>query len=329
MSVTIKTQQMGRFIDGWVYLPLIAALIIIAAYVSSFFVERMIVSGAVQVTEGQPIEFKQIELRPQALGALRIEAKAQIPANRWVTYEIDILDAQSQVIASAIKQAWQESGTWQEEGESGTWQEEDLHSGLDVRTLQSEPVKLVLDVLEYTTNAGAEINEPVNFQVKVIQGAVDRRFLWAGFWGSLGISFLSLISGNIAGKRVIKKTNNDSEVGDRTTLGGKDNLIKVCIQVDADETTPRYLELCLSINNAEGDQVYSQRYSVSANYTKENSSIKSANVAQIAYFIIDQRSSYGFFVEVIPDGSVDKTTLIVQEKVKTLTSVKVDQILTY
>ncbi|NEQ14470.1 MAG: hypothetical protein F6K44_11625, partial [Moorea sp. SIO3E2] len=57
-----------------------------------------------------------------------------------------------------------------------------------------------------------------------------------------------------------------------------------------------------------------------------NGKIKGATGKLQTFFLLESRSSYGFYVEVCPDASVDRTTLRVIDGNRTFTSVEVVKI---
>jgi hypothetical protein len=265
-----------------------------------------------------------VNLKKSTIGALRVDVEASVPSNQWVTYEIQFKDKQGKVIASGIKQAWSESGTWSEEGESGYWSEADTQGGLDVRTNQDESAALILDVLEYSDTAGKEISAPVSFNVTVRSGVVDRRYLWAGLFGTGALSLLTFIASG-SGKLVLRKKVDDSDVSDRAdTLGGANNLVRARINIKTDEHTPRDLWVDLVVRDGNGETLYDQSHTVNLNISKTDKGTVTGGKGQLdVYFLLEPRSSYGFQVEVHPDASVDRTALTVQEKVRTRWPVQV------
>ncbi|WP_339384617.1 hypothetical protein [Oscillatoria sp. FACHB-1407] len=322
--MSIQSQRTSRFIDWWYYMAGAIAVVMFIALIISPFMGQMLISTQIQVDEGEPEELQAVQMQPQSIGALRVDVKAIIPTNRWVTYEIQLRDQQDQVIASALKDAWAESGTWYEEGESGTWQEEDLLSGLDVRALQPEALTITLDVLSYTTSAGVDVDESVTFNVQVRNGVVDTRYLWAGLVGAIAMVVLAAISVPLTGDRVISKWIGDSDVGDRALMGGANRLVRVTVKVKSDETSPRHLTIKLFVKDGNGEQIYARDFPVTLRFIRNKErELIGASASLCKFFILEPRSSYGFYVEVVPDNPVDSTHLIVRDRAKTQGSVDV------
>ncbi|NJP10796.1 MAG: hypothetical protein HC866_16070 [Leptolyngbyaceae cyanobacterium RU_5_1] len=318
-----KVQTTRRFIDPFPYLSLLITGGVFFALILGSAWGKTLVSRQLLVKPDTTEQLQPIELKQEPIGALRIDVRAILPSNQWATYEIQLKDQQGKVIASGIKQAWVESGTWSEEGESGTWAEDDLEGGLDVRTTQSEPVTIALAVLEYSDTAGKEIELPVPFQITVQNGVVDTRYLWPGWFGTLILSLLSLFVVPHTGRVVIKKFMNDSDVGDRATLGGSDRLLRVIVKVKADELAPRVLDVRLVVNDGNGEQIYAHTYPVRLSYSKGDGRTTGANGTLQTFLVLEPKTSYGFHVEVTPDASVDRTTLVVRERARTLRPVQV------
>jgi hypothetical protein len=324
-----KTTNTKEFLSIWPYVAAIAVgLIIIAGIISPFF-QQQLLSENLNVAEETPVTTQLFELKPTAIGALRIDAQAKIPTNRWVTYELQVLDANDQVIASAIKNAWAESGRWSEGGESGTWSESDLKAGLDVQARKSEQIKVSIEVLEYTNTAGNPVNELVPIKLTVKNGAIDGRYLWTGFFGVGAMAAITFAAVPNAGKTVINKRMNDSDVGDRTVIGGPGKLLRVDISVKADETCPSSLRAYLFLKDAYGEQLYaSQGTPIKMSLSKDDDgSIDSGSGHLTQFFTINKRGSYGFYVEIMPDASVDSTRLAVKEGASTTRTVTVIEIL--
>jgi hypothetical protein len=324
-----KTTTTKEFLSIWPYVAGAALVLVILAGIISPFFQQQLASETLRVAEGEPVNFQPFELKPTAIGALRIDAKATIPTNRWVTYELQVRDANDQVIASAIKNAWAESGTWREGGESGTWSESDLKAGLDIQARQSEQIKVAVEVLDYTNTSGTPINESVPIKVTVKNGAIDGRYLWTGFFGVGAMTAITFIAVPNAGKTVINKRMNDSDVGDRAVMGGPGKLLRVNINVKADETCPSTLRAYIYLKDAYGEQLYAGKgATINMSLSKDDDgSIDSGSGSLTQFFTINKRGSYGFYVEIMPDQSVDATRLVVKEDASTTGEVTVTQIL--
>ncbi|WP_088242086.1 hypothetical protein [Calothrix rhizosoleniae] len=316
MSVNVDTQRTSRFVEPWPYVALGSSALVFMALIASPFFKRTLVSKNVSVSTGKPVKLKEFTLKPQPIGALRVDAEAWIRTNQWVTYEIQLLDQQGKLIASAVKQAWKESGRWYEDGESGTWAEQDLKGGLDVRVKKEEKVTLAINVLGYGAGRSS-INLPVPFKVKVENGVVDTRHLWPGFFGSLALGVMAYLSIPQIGKQVIKESLNDSDPSGRGTVGGANRLVRVNVDVKSDETSPKELEVRLFINNSYGEQVYTTSEVMKLNFKKEDGKIEGASGNVQKFFLFDVQDSYGFQVEVLPDSPVDRTILKVKDGART------------
>lgn len=323
---TRKAQVSGQFIDWFPYISCLIAGVLLVSLIAASVMGRTLISTNVNVTSDTPVELTPIQLKKEPIGALRIDVVALLPANTWVTYEILLKDAQGKVLASGIKQAWSESGTWAEDGESGSWAEDDLIGGLDVRTNQAEPVTIALDVLEYSDTAGRELDVAVPFKLTVKNGVVDDRYFWAGFVGTSLLAFLAMLAVPTTGRVVMNKSNRDSDVVGRTEVGGNGRLLRIVVKVKTDEFSPHSVDARLSINDANGEQIYSCAQTIRLNLSKSDNRVTSGSGSTTIFVVLEPRSSYGFHVEIYPDQSVDRTRIIIRDRARTLLPVEVVQL---
>ncbi|MGK7941173.1 MAG: hypothetical protein AB4062_13680 [Crocosphaera sp.] len=327
MSVNIKTYDTNQFIAKLAYISLGSSLMVFVALIISPFFGENLINKQINVSPEQPKTIKQFTLTPQLIGALRVDIKAIIPTNRWVTYEIQLLDEQGKLLGSTIKQAWRESGTWREDGEVGTWSEQDLKGGMDIRVKEEKKVTLVLNVLGYGAG-NQKISDVISFRVNVNNGVIDTRHLWPGLFGSLILGILAFLSVPNIGKRAINKTIGDSDTSARETVGGANKLVRVDINVICDETTfLKQSMVTLAINNSYGEQIYQTSEWMDMTFKKTESGYVQEAKGQVQYFfLLNERDNYGFHVNVTPDAPVDFTTLKVTEGVRTRSNVKVVEI---
>lgn len=323
MSASINVTKTNRFIDPAFYIAFGATGLVFVALIASVFFEKVLLSKNVKVTQGEVTKIEALKIEPQLIGALRIDAIAIIPGKRWVNYEIQLLDKQGKPIASAIKQAWHQSGAWYEDGEYGTWSEKDLQAALDIRAKKNEEVTLAISVLGYGNQSGSKVTEPVSFDVKVSNGVIDTRHLFPGLFGTLAFAILSAIAIPYTGKQVINRKINDSDPTERATLGGANKLVRVKIYMESDATTPRTMQARLVINNSYGEQLYSENLYLNLTFHREDGQLEMVTGKTQKLFILEPEDSYGFHVEIIPDTPVDSTTLTVYEGIRTRRAVEV------
>ncbi len=347
MSASINVKKTNRFIDPALYIAFGAmGLVFLALFASAFF-EKVLFSKTVQVSEEEVVKIEALKIEPQLIGALRVDANATIPDNRWVTYEIQLLDKQGKLIASATKEGWRESGS----DSDGSWSEDNLQAGLDIRAKKNEEVTLAISVLDYgkTSNnnfdfqasfctteaaqrsplcsnegtAGQELAEPVNIYVKVANGVVDTRHLWPGLFGTLALAVMTFLAVPYTGKNVISKTINDSDPSKRATLGGTNKLVRLKINVKSDETSPHAMKARLVVNDSYGEQLYSENIPLNLTFHREEGKLEKVTGFAQKFFILETQDSYGFHVEVTPDAPVDMTTLSVLDGNRTRGAVEV------
>ncbi|MGB3638144.1 MAG: hypothetical protein WBA39_11300 [Rivularia sp. (in: cyanobacteria)] len=320
MSANINIKKTNRFIDPALYIALGATGFIYLAFIASVFLGKVLFSKTVSVSEEEVVKIEALKLEPQLVGALRIDATANIPRNRWVIYEIQLLDKQGNLIASATKEAWKESGS----DSDGSWSENDLDAGLDVRAKKNEEVTLAISVLEQGDTSSPIIpstnpfgtpkpkpSAPVRIDVKVTNGVVDSTHLWPGLFGTLALTVMTAIAVPNTGKKAISKTINDSDPSERATLGGADKLVRVKINVKSDENSPSQMRVRLVVNDSYGEQLYSENIPLDLTFHQEDGKLEKVTGFAQQFFVFETKDSYGFHVEVSPDEPVDITTLTV------------------
>jgi hypothetical protein len=317
-------QPTGRFISRWAYVSLGLVGLMSLALLSVPFWQRLLLTESLSVSEGDSVELPTIALPLTRWGALRVEAMASLPWGQSATYEIQIRDRTGQVIGSAVKDAWAETGQWAEEGESGTWDETDVAAGLDLRSKQAETLTLAIAVLDHTNTAGLDLNKPIRFTVQVYSGAIDDRYLWAGLLGTLCTTLLAFGAVPTSGRRAIAKTMRRAhEVTERGDLKGGDRLLRLTVQVKAPPHAPSVFTLSLTIHNADGESIFSDRVSLATKYSKHEGKTTGAGVRYTGFFMLASPGSYGFSAAISPEDPILKTTLTVYEDAHTLIPVPV------
>ncbi|NMG58764.1 hypothetical protein E1H12_09565 [Geitlerinema sp. P-1104] len=328
MSSVTKTTTY-RFVDWSTYVAVFAiALVLLASIISPIF-QRHIFNDRLEVKQGEVVEFKTWQLQPRLIGAMRIDVDASFNTNRWVTYELRVLDEEGNLIVSALKQAWAESGIWRQGGESGTWREKDVEAALDLRAEQDpETITLAINILDYTDTSGQPVeDESVYFRIRVVDGAIDTRYLIPGMIGTGGLALFCIFSTQTLGQDTITKIVFDSDIGGRGIMGGEDSLIVCKLKIVADETSPRFLDVNLWLTDGYGENIYHQVTPVSLIFHRdEDGDIEKTTGIFKQYFLLDKRGSYGVYIEVTPDEPVDETVLTVRENVQTLTGVSVVEV---
>lgn len=282
---------------------------------ASTLLSRPLLKDTVTVPVESALTLPPISPRQSPFGAVRIDAIARIPNNSWVIFEVQVLDQQGNPLASAIKQAWQESGTWYDEGESGTWSERDLAGQFNIRRASlAGPITVGIAVLEQGSTSGETIAQPVTFEVLVQDGVIDRRFLLNGVVGVTMMAGLAILAVKKSGRVVIAERINDSDLGGRGRLGGTSQLVRMTVKVVGDETSPRGVNAMVVVKNGAGDLIYQGQLPIGLPFRINERTIGYGTLD----FLFDTQDSYGFYVEITPDGPIDWTYLTVQEGVRTL-----------
>ncbi|PAX51147.1 hypothetical protein [Brunnivagina elsteri] len=326
MGETINTQKTGKFIDWWVHVAFGAFLLSFLTLIASPFFQRTLLYKTVTATDDEIVKLEPVQVSANSIGAMSVNAEAQIGADEWVTFEIQLLDQNGKIVTEGVKEGWRETGSWYEDGESGSYDESDTLGGMDVKSKKDEKLTVAIALLEYGTNEGTDIDKPVPFQVTVKSGVMDVGYFWFGTIGSLFLWLMTMVAAKKSGKKVINEKINDSDPTGRATLGGENKLVRVKVEIEADETTPSQLEVCLFVNDAYGEQIFAESLLVNVSVQKENGKFQKATANLNRYFVFPQAASYGFHVEVHPDEPIDRTKLIVKDGVKTLFPVDVLEI---
>ncbi|MGK7933271.1 MAG: hypothetical protein AB4041_17825 [Microcystaceae cyanobacterium] len=188
-----RAYRRNRSTSTWAYLGLLGSFAPLAALITAPFFSQTLLDKGTSVKVENTAVVTEFMLEPRPIGALRVNADAVIPTNHWVVFEIKLVDEQGNILVSVIKEAWEESGIWQEGGESGAWREQDLKAGLDIKGKEEQKVKLLLTVLSYGTG-NTELEALVSFDVQVKNGAIDTRHLWPAFIISSLLAILGLVA---------------------------------------------------------------------------------------------------------------------------------------
>ena len=327
MAVNVYRFKTTDFLDRWTYLPSIISACLLLLILFDWPGAKTLVNKKITVTEEEPVKVDTINLLASKLGALRIDVKASVLNNHWVVYEIQLVDRDGQVIASAIDEAWRESGTWREGGESGTWSESDILGGLDIRSDKAEKLDIVIEVLESGTASGQAADLSVSFYVEVKNGVINKSDLWWGLICSLGLSIMAFLATNMSGQKALSEKINDSDPRGEAKVGGEDRLVRVKINTELDENSPPTINIQLSIDNIYGEQIYKHTDTVNVSLRKNDSGSVTKGTGQLeSFFIIEPRSLYRFKVNVEPDEPVDWTSLIVRNGSKTFKGIDVVKI---
>lgn len=317
MPVDVQTRKIKRFRDFSPFIALSALGLVACASFVSGLLQRTLFTRSFNLSPEESITVGPIQLKKSPIGALRIDVTAEIPTNHWITYEIGLVDAEGNLLTSAMKQAWRESGTWVEDGESGTWEERDLDGGLDIRSAATEQLNIELSVLEYGTTAGEEVDLSAPLSVEIKNGVVDNRYLTVGWIATILLTIFSFNSVYVSGKYIIKKSIGDSDLGARTVMGGPDNLLKAVVEVTSDTTSPSKFTIDFWIKDKNGEEIYFHKFDLNRSLVKTNDSHKQSLKT---FFLLEPRDSYQFYVEVVPDGPVDRTRITIQEGARTILS---------
>ena len=319
MALNVSTAKTKRFIDYWVFAPSVISLFLLFWSLFSPSISNTLVDKTIIVEEEDAVKVDTIDLKPSKVGALRIDVKSDFSNNfgynDWIVYEIQLRDRQGKIIASAIDEDWKESGTWYEDGSSGTWQESSLTGGIDLRAVEEEQVDVFIQLLEREEIAGVN-QAPVSFNVKIQNGVVDNRPLgWGALFGSV-LALITLSAIGYSGQKVIRVKVRDSDPQGRGMVGG-DNLVRVKIRSKLDENTPRSVRVKLAIDNEYGEPVCRHCYTTKVAVQSKDGRVRGGSVNLTSFFVIEPYGSYRFKADIVPDASVEWTSLEVRQNSKT------------
>jgi hypothetical protein len=329
MSATSTTT--GRYIDLALYTCVIAFVVVVLGVLGGGLLEQEYLSQVAAVRSGESVNLAPIQFQRLSYGALRLEVVALIEANRWITYEVELRDRQDQVLFSAIKPGWRESGTWREEGESGTWDEADLDAVLELKVTETEPITIRLNLLDYTTTNGTDINEPATLKVTLRRG-LDSGMLW---WGLLGTGIILVGAfwwGPFGGDRLIHSlSNQDSELVLQALLARGRPLLRLTITLTSTHQSQFHRTLRVRIRSLDGTHTfYTNRHelNLSSNIKRnEDGEVTQARAVQHTFLISPQAMEVALIVEV-PDLTLkDRVSVTLEQGVHTRWTVPV-QVLT-
>ncbi len=308
-----------KFVDWVPYLAFLIVVGMFCATIISALMARTVLTKNFQVEPDTVETIGAVDFTPQTIGATRITASAQLGSNQWVTYEIQLKDQQGTVIASFIKESWNEQGTWREEGESGSWQEEDSSQGvIELRALQAETVTIAVQVLDYTDASGKDIDLSVPMKLQIETGVVDLRYFSAGVFGTLALATLALLALTSGRELIYRSTSHRGDVSGKATLGGTTYLLRATVQVNADATAPQEVHARLMINDSVSHQLYNEELPLKLGKVKNDAGkVLSASGSLTCFFVLERRDYYEFRVEITPDSTIAHTALSVREGCRT------------
>jgi hypothetical protein len=265
---------------------------------------------------------------------LQVEAIASLPSNRWMTYEIQLVNARQELLLRAVKESWRESGRWQEAGESGTWDESDTSALLNLRPDQAqEPVQVLLQVLEISDTQGQEISEPVFFTVTVRQDPLNAFPLWLGWLATAGLTGLSFWAVRRTGRQVIRERCDNKAVGGQwqgtmRAFGAvtAHRLVRVSIHIRSDpDYSPSANVICRVYDRAQKN-LWDTNNSVKMRAVKSNQKAICHQGFHQYFLSFDRSGDYEFVVQVYCSCKLQKVLVSVRDDTRTVANVTVHPI---
>jgi hypothetical protein len=335
----VNRVQSKAYVDRWARLSLLAPILGVVLFIVYALAHRDVWSGTLTVSEDEPGTTPELTLPDSWIGAVRIEAHAILPTNRWAAYQVTVLAPDGTALLEVVKEAWAESGTWAEDGERGTWAEDDLDMLWDLRARQAEPVRFEVSLLDQGTSindtswsdsddaaGGGASGGLVQVRLAVRAGVVDGRFIALAFLLSLAFSVLAYYVAGHGGVPVIVEINHDSEVKGRAEMGGAGKLVSVAVSGLVDETAPHNMNVRVILRDEAGVDRYKDTEVVPVSFRRDEGEIEDGRFALHCYFELPRAGSWGVFADVAPDGPVENVKLVVRDGATTRGTIEVEKL---
>ncbi|MEB3291860.1 MAG: hypothetical protein VKJ24_01745 [Synechococcales bacterium] len=328
-------QVTGRFISVAPYLCLCMSLVLLLVLMFSPSVGKTVFSRQVTVESEQPVTVGTLTLPPDRVGVLQVEAIALLPTNRWATYEIQLVNSREQLLLSAVKESWRETGSWQEEGQTGTWDEGDTTALLNFRpTQRSEPIQVVIEVLELSDHTGKKVTETLPFSVTIRRDPLNVLPLWLGWFLTVGLTGLAFWTVPRSGRVILRAVG--SHLTDRPggEIGVQEwgqvtahQLVRLSIEVQAPPrySSPRVI-LMAKVLSPSGQELWCEKSGIDLNLVKR-STIPHHRQGFAEYFLLfEQSDSYQFLAQVQTAGQIEQVKLCVRDRVQTRMNVNLNTV---
>jgi hypothetical protein len=254
---------------------------------------------------------KPFTIGARSLGALSIEGRVTLPINTWAAIKLAIVDAKGEIIAEAVKETWNESGVWHEEGQTGTWYEDDSKLAWDVRPDSPEEVTIDVELLGMgTTDDLQELDgQTVRFDLRVRDGFVDFRWLFIGFVGALMLFILAWYAAGHGGRPVVVERS-DGEITARADCLGE--LVAITVSGFLDETLSGFPRLELKVRSSSGAEIVDLSEPLQTSTVHDDGDLEGYRFSRVLYLLLPP-GSYGFFVRVSPDPPIEWVKLLVRD----------------
>jgi hypothetical protein len=262
---------------------------------------------------------KPFQIGTRALGALSIEGSVTIPVDTWAAVKLAVVDAKGETIAEAVKEIWNETGVWHEEGQTGVWHESDTDLAWNVRPDSPEQVTIEVELLGMgTTNDLRELEgETVRVQLVVRDGVVDFRWLFIGLIGALLIWILVWYAAGHGGRPIIVERS-DGEITQRAHCAG--GLTAITVSGFLDETCSLPARLELKVRDAAGSERVNLAEALEVTKVTDDGDLEGYRFSFKLYLLLPP-GNYGFFVRVTPDPPIEWVKLLVRDNATTRSAV--------
>jgi hypothetical protein len=253
---------------------------------------------------------KPFQIGTRTLGALNIEGRVAIPVDTWAAIKLAVVDAKGETIAEAVKEIWNETGVWHEEGQTGTWHESDTDLTWDVRPDSAEQVTIEVELLGMgTTNDLRELEgESVRVHLIVSDGVVDFRWLFIGLIAALLIWILVWYAAGHGGRPVVVERS-DGEITARADCVGPLVAVTVSGLVDEQGALTR---IELKVRDGNGTEIVNLVEDAKLTAIRDDGDLEGYRFNRRLYLLLPP-GSYGFFVRVTPDPPIEWVKLLVRD----------------
>lgn len=310
MPVTAETQLTARFIRRGFYLALLAILLVLAVFLNTRSINQTLYSKTILVAKNEPLTLTTVELAPSWLGTVKVEASALVPKNRQVTYAIQLLTPQGQLLHSTPQHA----------------ERRNQKGSLDTRSVgfTQATASIAIAVLNYTDATGNELQQPIFLRVNIRKIELDSRYLWFGCLGIASLGIISLATHKFSPTiTAIRTSAANNAIEGRGVLGGPKQLVRVNLKLISNQKPTRRIEVTWCIVNEVGEIIYDSTLPVTLKFNPK----KALAIAKLErYFILSERGIYQFYVIAPPYEQIQRTILIVRDRARTFGPVKVKRI---
>lgn len=309
--------------DRWPAWSLLGTLALLLLAVLAIVLEKRVWRGTFTLITGETARTNALVLPATRVGGLRVDARADLPTNRWAVFQVRVLDGSNVALLELTKEAWRDSGIWREGGESGRWEESDSGFDWDLRVRTPEEVTIEVALLETGVSDDPEVglsNETialgvhpitVPIQLDIRANVLDLRFIGVGLLVSLSLSLMAFYLAGHGGRPVIVEVNDSSEVRGRAVMGGAGHLTTVVVAGQVDFRGRETVEIRVVVRDEAGVDIYDETHRRMVHQLPHESAQRRFNLH--LGFELPRSTSWGVFVTAKPGEPVEHLKLVVRD----------------